>query len=88
MGLSKRFWSSRGAGRHRLGLAGRALLGAIVLGLATAGLAWAVQALPPGGQVNDDLGAGLNKALGVNGENPTNADVVGGALTAGKVAVP
>src|SRR5262249_22483392 len=31
---------------------------------------------------------GINPAISVNGENPTNADVVGGALTAGKPAVP
>jgi hypothetical protein len=44
--------------------------------------------LPPGGQVNDDLAAGINKALSVSGEDPANADVVGGALVAGKPAVP
>jgi hypothetical protein len=38
--------------------------------------------------VNDDGAAGINKALDVSGDSPTNADVVGGALTAGKVAVP
>ena len=56
--------------------------------LGTAGSAAAFQGLPPGGQVNDDLAAGINKAIGVNGDEPTNADVVGGALTAGKPAVP
>jgi hypothetical protein len=39
-------------------------------------------------QVNDDPAAGINPAISVNGDNPTNADVVGGALTAGKPAVP
>jgi hypothetical protein len=38
--------------------------------------------------VNDDLTAGINKAISVGGEDPTNADVVGGALTAGKAGVP
>jgi hypothetical protein len=56
--------------------------------LAAAGTASAFQALPPGGQVNSDVAAGINPALSVSGEDPTNADVVGGALTAGKVAVP
>ncbi len=36
-----------------------------------------------GSQVNDDPGSGIDKARSVGGENPTNADVVGGALTAG-----
>ena len=48
----------------------------------------ALQSLPPGSQVNDDPAAGINTALSVSGEDPTNADVVGGALTAGKPAVP
>ena len=48
----------------------------------------AFQALPPGAQVNDDLAAGIDKTISVSGEDPTNADVVGGALTAGKPAVP
>ena len=56
--------------------------------LACAGTAWAFQALPSGGQVNDDPAAGINKTVDVSGDDPTNADVVGGALTAGKVAVP
>jgi hypothetical protein len=56
--------------------------------LASAGSAFALQGLPPGGQVNNDPAAGINPALSVNGGEPTNADVVGGALTAGKVAVP
>ena len=56
--------------------------------LASAGPAFAFQALPPGGQVNDDIAAGIDRTLSVSGEDPTNADVVGGALTAGKVAVP
>jgi hypothetical protein len=50
--------------------------------------AMAFQPLPPGGQVNDDLAAGINKTISVSGLSPTNADVVGGALTAGKPAVP
>jgi hypothetical protein len=64
------------------------VVGGVVAALAAAGTASAFQALPPGGQVNDDVASGINPALSVNGEDPTNADVVGGALTAGKVAVP
>lgn len=64
-----------------------AAVGAIVV-LAAAGSAVAFQALPPGAQVNDDPSAGIDGALSVSGEDPANADVVGGALTAGKVAVP
>jgi hypothetical protein len=44
--------------------------------------------LPPGAQVNDDVAAGIDRTLNVNAEDPTNADVVGGALTAGGKAVP
>jgi hypothetical protein len=58
------------------------------IALATAGAAAAFQTLPPGGQVNDDPVAGINGTLSVSGDDPANADVVGGALTAGKVAVP
>jgi hypothetical protein len=68
---------------------GRVALAATVVALATAGSAMgALQALPPGSQVNDDPVAGINPALSVSGEDPTNADVVGGALVAGKPAVP
>ena len=63
------------------------LLGAVVV-LVTAGAALAFSGLPSGGHVNDDLAAGINKAISVSGEEPTNADVVGGALTAGAPAVP
>ena len=61
---------------------------AVILALLTAGSSLAFQALPQGTQVNDDLAAGIDKSLSVSGEDPTNADVAGGALTAGKVAVP
>jgi hypothetical protein len=61
---------------------------AAVAALVGASPAVAFAPLPPGGQVNDDLAAGINPGLSVAGEDPTNADVVGGALTAGKVAVP
>ncbi len=64
-----------------------ALAGTVAV-LASAGSAFALQGLPPGVQVNNDPAAGINPALSVSGEEPTNADVVGGALTAGKVAVP
>ena len=66
---------------------GVAVAGTVAV-LAAAGTASAFQALPPGAQVNDDVAAGINPALSVSGEDPANADVVGGALTAGKVAVP
>ncbi len=56
--------------------------------LAAAGSAAAFQQLPASNQVNNDPAAGINPALGVGTDDPTNADVVGGALTAGKVAVP
>jgi hypothetical protein len=59
-----------------------------VAALAAAGSAAAFQALPPGVQVNDDPAAGINPAFSVSGEDPTNSDVVGGALVAGKPAVP
>jgi len=67
---------------------GRIVLATTVAALAAAGSAAAFEALPPGSQVNDDPAAGINKAFSVSGEDPTNADVVGGALTAGKPAVP
>ncbi len=66
----------------------RILIALVIAALACAGTAWAFQALPPGGQVNDDAAAGIDKTLSVSGEDPTNADVVGGALTAGNPAVP
>jgi hypothetical protein len=60
----------------------------LVVLLVGAGSALAFQPLPPGAQVNDDLAAGINKSVSVSGEDPTNADVVGGSLVAGKPAVP
>jgi hypothetical protein len=63
-------------------------LAVAVVALATTGSALALQALPPGLQVNDDHAAGIDKAISVSGQDPTNADVVGGSLTAGKPAVP
>jgi hypothetical protein len=65
-----------------------ALLAFIVfLGLAASAVA-AFQELPTGGQVNDDPAAGINKTLSVGSQDPTNADVVGGALNAGSAAIP
>jgi hypothetical protein len=61
---------------------------AVVVLLVGAGSALAFQQLPPGAQVNDDLAVGINKNISVSGQDPTNADVVGGALVAGKPAVP
>jgi hypothetical protein len=66
----------------------RVALLVVVVALAVAGSAAAFQGLPPGVQVNNDPAAGINPAQSVNGEDPTNADVVGGALIAGKPAVP
>jgi hypothetical protein len=76
-------------GKYR-GLSRRARIALVVTAaaLAAAGSAAAFQALPPGVQVNNDPAAGINPALSVSGEDPTNADVVGGALVAGKPAVP
>ncbi len=68
--------------RVRIGLAGA------VLALVGTGSAAAFQALPSGTQVNDDRAAGINRTFSVSGEDPANSDVVGGALTAGKPAVP
>ena len=51
--------------------------------LACAGAALALQGLPAGGQVNNDPAAGIDPTQSVSGEDPANADVVGGALTAG-----
>ena len=66
----------------------RAALATGCLSLLTAGSAAAFQALPPGGQVNDDAAAGIHSNLSVGAEDPANADVVGGALVATKPAVP
>src|ERR1700754_1606207 len=76
-----------GIHRRRLGRSRVALAGTVAV-LASAGSAMALQGLPPGAQVNDDAAAGINPALSVSGEEPTNADVVGGALTATGKAVP
>ena len=66
----------------------RAVVASLLIVLAAATVAGAFQALPPGGQVNDDPAAGIDKSKSVSGEDPRNADVVGGALSAGKPAVP
>ena len=63
-------------------------LAVAVVALASTGSAFALQALPARSQVNDDPAAGIDKAISVSGQDPTNADVVGGALAAGKPAVP
>ena len=76
-----------GIQRRRLRRSKIAVAGTVAV-LASAGSALALQGLPPGGQVNDDVNSGINPALSVSGEDPANADVVGGALTAGKPAVP
>jgi hypothetical protein len=76
-----------GIQRRRLGRSTIALAGTVAV-LASAGSALALQGLPVGGQVNSDPTAGIDPTLSVGGDEPTNADVVGGALTAGKIAVP
>lgn len=89
----------RGANRPSVGVRFRASIPrirsrlgtvSIVLALALAGsaTAFAFQALPTGARVNDDPSAGINPAESVSGEAPANADVAGGSLIAGKVAVP
>jgi hypothetical protein len=61
---------------------------ALVLAVAASAFA-AFGSLPAdGSQVNNDSAAGIDPARDVSGEDPTNADVVGGALTAGGKAVP
>jgi hypothetical protein len=60
----------------------------VIAVLTVAGSAVAFQTLPSGAQVNNDPSAGIDGTLSVNGEGPANADVVGGTLTAGAVAVP
>jgi hypothetical protein len=74
--------------QSRRGVPIRIALAGAIMTLAVVGSALAFQALPPGRQVNDDLAVGIDKTISVNGEDPTNADVVGGALTAGKPSVP
>ena len=66
----------------------RVAVASMAVALAAAGSAAAFQQLPGNDQVNNDPTAGINPALGVDGGDPTNADVVGGALVAGKVNVP
>jgi hypothetical protein len=70
-------------GRH--GVVG---LVCVLAALVFAAGAAAFGGLPPEGRVNNDPGAGILPTLSVGKEDPTNADVVGGALTAGKPAVP
>jgi hypothetical protein len=66
------------------------LLLALVVVCVSAGTALAaLGGLPAdGSHVNDDAAAGIDKTRNVSGEDPANADVVGGALTAGGLAVP
>ncbi len=66
----------------------RLAIAAAIVSLMSAGSAFAFQAFPLGARVNDDLAAGIDKTISVSGDDPTNADVVGGALVAGKPAVP
>jgi hypothetical protein len=60
----------------------------IFLAMASSAIAAFVGLPPEAVQVNDDPAAGINPALSVNGEDPANADVASGALSAGQVAVP
>jgi hypothetical protein len=66
----------------------RVAVASMAVALAAAGSAAAFQQLPAGDQVNNDLAAGINPALGVDGGEPTNADVVGGSLDPTKKNVP
>ncbi len=66
----------------------RVAVTSVVVALAAAGSAAAFQQLPAGQQVNNDPTAGINPAFGVDGGDPTNADVVGGALDPTKKNVP
>jgi hypothetical protein len=73
-------------GSRRLRRRAAAATGCVAL--AAAGSAAAFVGLPPGQQVNNDPAAGIQPGLSVSGEDPTNSDLVGGALTAGKPNVP
>jgi hypothetical protein len=66
----------------------RAALGGAAIAAALAASASAFVGLPPGVAVNNDPAAGIHPAFSVSGEDPTNADVVGGSLVAGNKAVP
>jgi hypothetical protein len=61
---------------------------AALVAFAVTGTAIALQALGPAGKVNEDPAAGIDPTLSVSGEDPANADVVGGSLKGGKPAVP
>ncbi len=61
---------------------------AALIAFALPGSSLALQALAPTAQVNEDPAAGIDPTLSVSGEDPANADVVGGALKGGKPAVP
>jgi hypothetical protein len=65
-----------------------ALTGAVASLLISGTAVAAFQQLPPGDQVNNDAAAGIDPAKPVNLDDPTNADVVGGALAAGGKNVP
>ena len=82
--VERRLHAGRGAARMRR----RVGLAALAVSVMSAGSALAFQPLPPGAQVNDDPAAGINKNISVSGEDPTNADLVGGSLVAGNPAVP
>jgi hypothetical protein len=79
---------SGGSRGTRRAVPGRLALVALAILLLDVGSGLAFQQLPPGAQVNDDLASGINKNISVSGEDPTNSDVVGGSLVAGKPAVP
>jgi hypothetical protein len=65
-----------------------ALIGAFLTLLLSASAYAAFQQLPPGDQVNNDPAAGIDPSKPVDLGDPTNADVVGGALAAGGKNVP
>ena len=67
----------------------RVAVASMAVALAAAGSAAAFQQLPAGDQVNSsDPIAGIDATKGVDGGEPTNADVVGGAIVPGAPGVP
>ncbi len=66
----------------------RAVVGGATIAAALATSASAFVGLLPGIALNNDPAAGIHPAFSVSGEDPTNADVVGGSLVAGNKAAP
>ena len=66
----------------------RIVLAAGVLILGCTAEARGFEQLPVGAQVNDDPASGIDHEFAVGQSEPTNSDVVGGALSPSKPAVP